>query len=133
SILAAKGPDGSIAVARRQACYDGALGARGMAGLESYGQGEPSYGTAYAISSIYHGGQLKMYTNYLAQPSSPGGRPGYHMTQLRSFAMTDTADTFRQGAGAYRNLRDWAKEQRDDLIRQANERAAPVWTETTED
>lgn len=28
--LAAKGPNGTAAVARRQACYDGALGARGM-------------------------------------------------------------------------------------------------------
>ncbi|KAF1970594.1 hypothetical protein BU23DRAFT_473853 [Bimuria novae-zelandiae CBS 107.79] len=128
--LAAKGPDGSLAVAGRQACYDGALGARGMASLESYGQGEQDYGSAYAISSIYHGGQLKMYTSHIAQPSSPGGRPEYYMNQLRSFAMTDTVDTFRQGAGAYRNLRDWAKEQRDDLIRQANERAALADVET---
>jgi len=45
--------------------------------------------------------------------------------------MTDTADTFRQGAGAYRNLKDWAKEQRDDLIRQANEIAVPAEVETS--
>jgi hypothetical protein len=34
--LAAKGPDGSAAVAKRQACYDGALGERGMHSLQSY-------------------------------------------------------------------------------------------------
>jgi hypothetical protein len=51
------------------------------------------------------------------------------MTQLRSFAMTDTAGTFRQDAGAYRNLRDWTKEQRDKAIQQANERANPVEAE----
>ena len=39
--LAAKGPDGSIAVAGRQACYDGALGARGTHSLQSYGEDEP--------------------------------------------------------------------------------------------
>ncbi|KAF9733854.1 hypothetical protein PMIN04_012897 [Paraphaeosphaeria minitans] len=128
--LAAKGPDGSLAVAGRQACYDGALGARGMASLQSYGQGEPDYGTAYAISSIYHGGTLKIYTNHMTQSGSPSSRPEYHMNQLRSFAMTDTVDTFRQGAGAYRNLRDWAKKQRDDSIRQANEMTVPVEVET---
>jgi hypothetical protein len=35
--LEVKGPDGSVAVARRQACYDGALGARGMHELQAYG------------------------------------------------------------------------------------------------
>nr|KMM71280.1 hypothetical protein CPAG_07587 [Coccidioides posadasii RMSCC 3488] len=38
--LEAKGPDGSLAVATRQACYDGALGARGMHSLQSYRQNE---------------------------------------------------------------------------------------------
>ncbi|ERF73248.1 hypothetical protein EPUS_03080 [Endocarpon pusillum Z07020] len=36
--------------------------------------------------------------------------------------MTDTVDTFRQGATAYRNARDWAKEQRDEAIKRANKR-----------
>jgi hypothetical protein len=129
--LAAKGPDGSLAVAGRQACYDAALGARGMESLQSYGQGESDRGSAYVISSIYHGGQLKIYTSHMTQPSSPRGRPEYHMNQLRSFAMTDTADTFRKGAGAYRNLREWTKEQRDDLIRRANETAVPPEIETS--
>ncbi|OJD13356.1 hypothetical protein ACJ73_09211 [Blastomyces percursus] len=44
------------------------------------------------------------------------------MTQLRSFAMTDNRDTFRSGACAYRNARDWAKERRDEFIKSANER-----------
>ena len=35
--LAAKGLEGTGAVAKRQACYDGALGARGMLSLQSYG------------------------------------------------------------------------------------------------
>jgi hypothetical protein len=131
--LAAKGPDGSIAVAGRQACYDGALGARGMASLEEYGQGEPHYGTAHTISTIYHGGTLKMYTSHLAQPSSAEEGPKYHMTQINTWGMTGNAETFRQGARAYRNARDWAKKRRDDLIRQANEKAALAETETTID
>jgi hypothetical protein len=63
--LAAKGPDGSLAVAGQQASYDGALGARGIHSLESYGQeGSVFANTASTISSIYHGGQLKMFTIY---------------------------------------------------------------------
>ncbi|KAH7021752.1 hypothetical protein B0J12DRAFT_705367 [Macrophomina phaseolina] len=128
--LAAKGPDGSLAVAGRQACYDGALGARGMHGLQSYQQDEPIYdNNAYTITSIYHGGQLKMYTSHVAPPRSPGGRPEYHMSQINTWGMTGNADTFRQGARAYRNARDWAKEQRDEAIRQANERVNPVEAE----
>ena len=122
--LAAKGPDGSIAVAGRQASYDGALGARGMHSLQSYGQDEPAYdNNAYTVTSIYHGGTLKMYTSHPAQSDGPGCRPEYYMTQLRSFAMTDTADTFRQGATAFRNARDWTKERRDEAIGYANDRA----------
>ena len=121
--LAAKGPDGSAAVAKRQLTYDGVLGARGVNSLQSYGQDEPVYDNhAYTITSSYHDGQLKMYTTHPTRPTNPGGRPEYFLNQLRSFAMTDTADTFRQGAAAFRNLRDWTKEQRDKAIARANEK-----------
>ncbi|KAF2803000.1 uncharacterized protein BDZ99DRAFT_468645 [Mytilinidion resinicola] len=100
-----------------------------MHSLRSYGRDKPVSDNAYTITSIYHGGTLRMYTSHRTQPTSAGGRPKYYMTQLRSFAMTDTAKTFRQGARAYRNARDWAKEQRNEAIEQANERASPVAAE----
>jgi hypothetical protein len=122
-VLAAKGPDGSIAVAGRQASYDGALGARGMHSLQSYGKGESTYdNNAYTIASIYHGGQLKMYTNHPAQPNGPGSRAEYYMTQIKGWSMTSDSETFRKGATAFRNARDWTKEQRDEAIKMANER-----------
>lgn len=122
--LAAKGPDGSLAVAGRQACYDGALGARGMHSLQSYGQDEPTYdNNAYTVTSIYHGGTLKMYTSHPIQATNLEGRPKYCMNQLNTWGMTGNAETFRQGATAYRNARDWTKEQRDEAIKRANERA----------
>lgn len=37
--------------------------------------------------------------------------------------MTDNPETFRQGAGALRNARDWAKEKREELINVANGKA----------
>jgi hypothetical protein len=122
--LAGKGPDGCIAVAARQASYDGALGARGIYKLQTYGQDEPACrNNAYTITSIYYGGQLKMYTSHLAQPNGPGSRPKYYITQINTWGMTGNNETCRQGATAFRNARDWAKEQRDEAIRQANERA----------
>jgi hypothetical protein len=121
--LTAKGPDGSIGVAGRQASYGGALGARGMHSLQSHGRDEPTYdNNAYTITSIYHGGTLKMYTIHPAQPNGPGSRPEYYMTQINGWSMTGNAESFRQGVTAFRNAGDWAKEQRDKAIEQANER-----------
>lgn len=38
--------------------------------------------------------------------------------------MTDNPDTFRQGAAALRNARDWAKEKREELTAAANRNAS---------
>ncbi|KAI1501819.1 hypothetical protein F5X99DRAFT_408629 [Biscogniauxia marginata] len=121
--LAVKGPDGSSAVAGRQACYDGALGARGIQVLRSYGESKPMYdNNTYAITSTYYAGTLKMYTSHSLPPNMLGASPEYVTTQIKAYALTSDADTFRAGAGAYRNARDWAKQQRDETIRKANER-----------
>jgi hypothetical protein len=51
--LAAKGPDGSAVVAGRQACYDGALGARELYSLQLYGHEAPAYDdNAYNHASL---------------------------------------------------------------------------------
>lgn len=122
--LAAKGPDGSLAVAGRQACYDGALGTRGMHSLQSYGQSEPPYdNNAYTVTSIYHGGTLKMYTSHPTQPGGPGTRAEYYMHQIKGYAMTSDPETFRRGATAFRNLREWTEKQRNAAIAHANKRA----------
>ncbi|KND87039.1 hypothetical protein TOPH_08337, partial [Tolypocladium ophioglossoides CBS 100239] len=70
------GPDRSLSVASRQACYDGALGARGIHSLQSYGQLQPQYDNkAYTFASIYHGGTFKMFTSHPIPPSAPGEQP----------------------------------------------------------
>ncbi|OAA63261.1 hypothetical protein SPI_03424 [Niveomyces insectorum RCEF 264] len=121
-----KGPDGSAAVATRQARYDGAAGSRAMHSLQNYGEGELQYdGQAYTFSSTYHGGTgtLQLYAHHPTAPTSEGGRPEYHMTQLRTFGMTDTRDTYIQGATTFRNARDIAKRHRDGFIQAANAKA----------
>ncbi|KAI0399450.1 hypothetical protein F4802DRAFT_37074 [Xylaria palmicola] len=121
--LEAKGPDGSAAVAQRQACYDGAYGARAMHSLQNYGEEEPAYdGNAYAYSSTYHAGTgtLQLYAHYVTAPIAPDGRPEYHMTQLDGYYMTGKRQTFVEGATAFRNLRDEADDHRKTFIAAAN-------------
>lgn len=113
-----KGPDGSTAVAKRQACYDGALGARGIHELRSFGTDATiAYGNnAYTITSTYHDGNLKMYTTHPSPSTDSESSIEYHMTQLGSWALTGSGGQFREGARAFRNARDWAKEQRNKII-----------------
>src|SRR3569833_3100720 len=60
--LAVKGPDGSLAVALRQACYDAALEAREYHSLQSFTTGKPVFDNkAYVITSIYNGGFLLLF------------------------------------------------------------------------
>jgi hypothetical protein len=127
--LEAKGPDGSAVIARRQACYDGALGARGLYSLQVYGHEAPVYDdNAYTITSIYNDGTLKLYTSHPVQPREPSGQPEYYTNQLKAWAVSSDVETFRQGATAYRNSRDWAKEKRDGFIEAANRRVTNRYT-----
>ncbi|KAI3328247.1 hypothetical protein F4824DRAFT_493341 [Ustulina deusta] len=112
--LTAKGPDGPPAVAERQACHDGALGARGINSLQTYGNPElDSDNKAYMLTSIY----LLLQAS-LEMPCE------YVITQIKAYALTSDVDTFRTGVSAYRNARDWAKQKRNKAIKRANETAA---------
>ena len=123
--LAAKGPDGSAAVAKRQACYDGALGARGIHSLRSYGREQEYDSNAYTISSVYHDGTLKIFTIHPVEGlGQHKGKAVYHMNQIKGYAMTSDTETFRHGATAFRNLRDWTEAQRNGAIADANDRSA---------
>ena len=116
-----KGPDGTEGVALRQCVYDGALGERGQHQLRSYGTNEPKFdNNAHTITSIYLNSKLSMYTVYTAQTNNSSSRQEYYTHLIGSWAMDGDIQTFRKGAAAFRNLRDWAKEQRDEAIRLAN-------------
>lgn len=124
--LEAKGPRGNAAVMQYQACYNGAYGARAIHSLQKYGGEEPVYeGNARSFSSTYHAGTgtLQLYSHRVTAPAIPGGQPKYHMNQLNSYALTGNHQTFVEGATAYRNLRDLAKQHRDTFIQVANARA----------
>ena len=121
--LAAKGASGRPDVAQRQAMYDGAVGARAMLELQNYGNAAPIYdGNAYTIMSVYQPvpGMLVMYAMHPSQPKDAGGEPQYYTTRLDGYWMGGNADGFSAGAAAYRNAREWTKQQRDGFIINAN-------------
>lgn len=132
--LEAKAPSGGTDVALRQACYDGAHGARAMYSLQNYGKEEPIYdNNAYTFSSKYHDGTLKLYAHHLTAPTAPREQPEYHMTQLKAYALTSDRETFIKGATAFRNARGLTKRYRDNFIESANARARQADIPTGQD
>ncbi|KAI9707894.1 MAG: hypothetical protein M1820_004500 [Bogoriella megaspora] len=67
-----------------------------------------------------------MYTVYTDWTNGPSGRQEYYTHLIDSWAMNGNIQSFRDGAAAFRNLRDWAKEQRDEAIRLTNSVADEV-------
>lgn len=133
----AKGPSGSGAVGKRQACYDGALGARAMHEMQAYATGDRVLDNkAYTITSTFQGGSgggsLTLYSIHPTASTAPDRTTDYRLTQLDGWHMTGNMETFRKGVGAIRNARDWAKEQRETLIVAANEKDAIVASATPE-
>ena len=121
-----KGPNGNAAVCKRQALYDGALGARGVHKLRSYVDPETLHDNkAYTITSTYHGGtgDLTIYSTHPTPSNDPQNPIEYRMTQLNGWKMTGNPEAFRQGASALRNARDLMKENREELIAAANAKA----------
>ena len=126
----AKGHAGSIPVAKRQACYDGALGARAMHALQQYGhEGSSNYPThydnnAYTLTSTFHAGTLGLYATHPTRSTNNDNsdrHTDYVMTQVGQWALHGDPETYQRGLNAYRNARDLARELRDGFIGQANE------------
>lgn len=104
----------------RQSFYVGCICARAMQTLQSYQTDLIFDGNAYSIAVVYHHKILKLYS---INPTDPGDRypARYNMDILSSFSIDDVS-SLRAAVTAYRNLRDWAKEKRDEFIRVANEK-----------
>lgn len=91
-----KGPNRNTAVYKRQALYDGAVGARGVHKLRSYVNSEMAdNNNIYTIiSTYYYSSLLTVYTFHPTTSKNTTNPTKYYITQLRSFAITDHPDTF---------------------------------------
>lgn len=65
-----------------------------MHSLQLYSQPDLEYDNkAYTISSIYHGGHLKMYTSHPIPPRTPEGKPGFIITRMKTWGLTGDTNT----------------------------------------
>jgi hypothetical protein len=86
----------------------------------------PRYGcNLNSYLSTYHPGTgtLQLYGHHVTAPPAPGGRPEYYMTQIDSYAMTGSSKKFREGAGAFRHVRDLAELNRNSAVELASHAA----------
>ena len=124
------GPTGVVRVGERHILYAGALGARAVHHLRSFIT-DPTTAldnNAYVLTALYHSptGMLWIYAiRAIASPSPNESfahpkKLQYRMTLISRFNLTLSPESFRDGVGAYRNAKEWAKEQRDELVRAAN-------------
>lgn len=81
--LAAKGLNRSEAIAKRRACYNGALKAKKLYKLQIYGQKNFHYnGNAYIFTSSYSDRQFKIYTSHLVHLFLFNNCSKYIITQI---------------------------------------------------
>ncbi len=107
-----------------KACYESAMGARAMYILQRFAEADKNlYGNAHTIAATFIRGMLRLYTTHISGIDTTTESPQYHMTLLSEWPIYRSPGDFRQGVGAYRNARDWAKEQRDEAIAAANRKA----------
>ncbi|MCJ1464236.1 hypothetical protein MMC07_002849 [Pseudocyphellaria aurata] len=118
-----KGSSSDMLANQRQAWYGGVLGARGIQKLRSFEAGdvEPLDDKAYTITSTIHAGLLQLFAVH-AIPSTHAEKPEYHMTIIGTWFLLTSLDGFLDAVSAFRNARDWARAQRDELVTAANRR-----------
>ncbi|KAL9101137.1 MAG: hypothetical protein Q9163_003581 [Psora crenata] len=117
-----KAPTGIPVVAERQACYDGAFGARAMHHVRNYGAEETYDHNAHSFTFTYYVGILQLYAHHMREDDGTRTRPCYYMTMLGSWSLVGSRQQFACGAAAFRNLRDLASEMREQFLADAHRR-----------
>lgn len=140
-MIAVKGPGGSTRVNDLQAVHAGALAARGMHAIWSYGSraeavdAEVDTGKiARTITCTWKDGIFIMYASYRLDPqgSEEGSGSSVSTSSTSPTYCTKLIDTWifntynneklKEGFAAYLNGLEWAQEQRDEAIERANRR-----------
>lgn len=78
---------------------------------------------AHTITLNYQNGAIIMYSIHAEGPRIQDNRIDFYMNRICLKLVTDVAESFRRDASAYRNLRDFAEEQRSQSIAMTNSMA----------
>lgn len=128
----AQGPKRSGLVAKRQALYDGGLGARAVYKLRSYIDPETAIDkNAYTIVLTFDDSLLTFYSAHPYRLGNPERSVGYLITMIKRFFTTEDRDSFCRAVAALRNMRDWTKERRDELVVAANNKSLAMASVTS--
>ncbi|KAL9108683.1 MAG: hypothetical protein Q9227_006629 [Pyrenula ochraceoflavens] len=120
-------------VVKRQACHDGAIGARAMHNLQNYKIDDSVYdgkARSFAATLQKGSGLFQLYVTHLTPPKATDGHPEYHMTLIFAHVMIGNLTGFHEAIVAFRNARELARSYRDELIQAANERALHLFPTT---
>ncbi len=122
-----KGRGGDAYVARLQAVQDGVFGARGMKrvrclALRDDASDEEKMGCAVVIT--YSARTIEAHAIYTMPSTSAEREEDYHVSTFDTWTLAVHPDIVRSATQALRNLRDWAAQEREIAIREANERMA---------
>ncbi|KAJ4420639.1 hypothetical protein N0V82_004204 [Gnomoniopsis sp. IMI 355080] len=140
-MIAAKGPSGTQGVNDLQAVHVGALAARGMHALWSYGNSNETVDAeldtrkiARTITCTWLAGTFTMYATYrqdhqVAEDASEGSIstssafPTYLTSLVGAWSFNTVEDEeLKKGFAAYLNGLEWAQGQREQAIERANKR-----------
>ncbi|ERF70730.1 hypothetical protein EPUS_05082 [Endocarpon pusillum Z07020] len=108
------------------ACYHGVVGARGILGLQCYGESEYIFdGCAYTLSATMDDTTLKIYAIWPTAPSSPQihdyqNRADFHEALAGVWLMTYSVQCYYEGLTALRNAIRLTEEWRRIFIQNAN-------------
>ena len=119
-----KGPRGITIVVEDQACFDGAVGARGMHELRKYLYGNEALDNkAYSFAATYEGGKQGILILYTVHPfrrvdrSYKEDEMEYNMSKIKGYMLTESLEDFVAGVNALQNMRDMARKIRTDLVK----------------
>jgi hypothetical protein len=109
------------------ALYGGIHGARGVHALQEYINSGSGYdGKAYTIAATLSISILSLYTVHLTncKPFDGTESPKYYLNFLENWNIRKNLETFQKAIHAYRNMRDFMRDERRRIIGIANARAA---------
>lgn len=140
-MVAAKGPSGTQGVNDLQAVHVGALAARGMNALWSYGNRTETVNAeldtrkiARTVTCTWLAGTFTMYATYCQDhlgvedesehsTSTSSAFPTYHTSLIGAWVLHTVEDEeLKKGFAAYLNGIEWAQRQREEAIERANKR-----------